>query len=487
MFQSARGNMKKVEKTVFISYRHSNAYMARAVYNYLTNAGYDVFLDYEGINSGDFEQVILGNVRARAHFISVLTPSALDKCANPEDWLRREIETALDEKRNIIPLFFEGFDFSSPSIAKNLIGKIALLKKYNGLNVPPDYFNEAMDRLINRFLNTPLDAVLHPLSNKAEKAAEAQKVAISKTRAVTERELSAERWIERGVAHMQSSDLGDSILDFTQAINIRSDFGVAYHNRGTAYMYLNELDKATRDLNQAVQLEPDQAYHYYNRGLLREKKGDPNGAIRDYTEAIQLEPDDASAYYARGLVRGDINDINGAIKDLSEVIRLQPNEADAYNERGKLLKRKGDQDGALKDFNKVISLQPELAEAYCNRGNIRLVKNDIDGAHADYNEAIRLEPNLFEAYCNRGFVHRIKGNIDKAISDYNTAIQLEPKSAGAYYNRALASIEKKDYVSALFDCQKYLSLNGGIDFDNQAEVEDLINDLKKKTGYRAKS
>ena len=101
----------RIEKTVFISYRRTNSFMALAVYQNLTAKGFDVFLDLQGINSGDFEQIILGNLRARAHFLVILTPSALERCNEPGDWLRREIETAIDEKRNIIPLFFDGFNF----------------------------------------------------------------------------------------------------------------------------------------------------------------------------------------------------------------------------------------------------------------------------------------------------------------------------------------------------------------------------------------
>jgi hypothetical protein len=33
----------------------------------------------------------------------LLTPSALERCGEPGDWLRSEIEVALDSKRNIVP------------------------------------------------------------------------------------------------------------------------------------------------------------------------------------------------------------------------------------------------------------------------------------------------------------------------------------------------------------------------------------------------
>jgi len=88
--------MQKIEKTVFISYRRTNVSWALAIYQYLTHQGYDVFFDYKSIASGDFEQIILANIKSRAHFLVILTPSALERCSEPNDWLRREIECALE-------------------------------------------------------------------------------------------------------------------------------------------------------------------------------------------------------------------------------------------------------------------------------------------------------------------------------------------------------------------------------------------------------
>lgn len=102
--------MGHVEKTVFICYRRTNVSWALAISQDLTHNGFDVFLDYTGIASGDFERVILENIKARAHFLIVLTPSALKRVNEPEDWLRREIEFALGQRRNIVPLLLEGFD-----------------------------------------------------------------------------------------------------------------------------------------------------------------------------------------------------------------------------------------------------------------------------------------------------------------------------------------------------------------------------------------
>jgi hypothetical protein len=50
--------MARVEKTAFISYRRTNVFLALAIYQHLTAHGFDVFFDYQGIASGDFERLI---------------------------------------------------------------------------------------------------------------------------------------------------------------------------------------------------------------------------------------------------------------------------------------------------------------------------------------------------------------------------------------------------------------------------------------------
>ena len=122
--------MERIEKTVFLSYRRTDSSWALAIFQNLTNRGYDVFIDYNGIASGNFERVILENINARAHFLVLLTPSALERCGEPADLLRREIETALANQRNIVPLMLEGFDFGTPTIANQLTGTLAELKGY---------------------------------------------------------------------------------------------------------------------------------------------------------------------------------------------------------------------------------------------------------------------------------------------------------------------------------------------------------------------
>lgn len=276
--------MGRIENTVFISYRRTNLPWALAIYQDLTAHGYDAFFDFESVNSGDFEQVILGNIRARAHFVVVLTPSMLERINEPNDWVRREIETALDEKRNIVPLFFEGFNFGTPSIANQLNGKLEQLKKYGGFDVPASYFSEAMDRLRKRYLNVALDAVIHPVSSSVQRKVEKQQVAASKETQVEEKELTAQEWFEKGY---KSIDFDEKIRYYTEAILLKPDYAEAYYNRGNTRYGKGDLDGAIKDYTESIRLKLGHAA-YRARGVAWDIKEDYYAAIADYQKSIDL-------------------------------------------------------------------------------------------------------------------------------------------------------------------------------------------------------
>ena len=121
--------MTSGHNTVFISYRRTNASWALAIFQDLTQHGFDVFLDFSSLANGDFAQAIMENISARAHFVVLLTPSSLENCSKPGDWLRREVEFALDCNRNIVPVMLEGFSFGSPTIEDRLTGKNGEIKE----------------------------------------------------------------------------------------------------------------------------------------------------------------------------------------------------------------------------------------------------------------------------------------------------------------------------------------------------------------------
>jgi TIR domain len=104
--------MMDPSKTVFISHRHDGAWaLARLIYTNLEKNNYHPLIDVESIGSGPFDTQILQLIEQSCHFLLVITPNALQRCVNPDDWLRKEIEYAFQLNRNIIPMRVDGFEF----------------------------------------------------------------------------------------------------------------------------------------------------------------------------------------------------------------------------------------------------------------------------------------------------------------------------------------------------------------------------------------
>jgi formylglycine-generating enzyme required for sulfatase activity len=142
--------------SIFISYRRSvSKHLARLIFQELRARGHDVFLDVSTIDSGAFDRIILNQIAARPHFLLILSPGALERCGNEGDWLRREIEEAFRLKRNIVPIFDEGFNIEQE---KQFLPE-PIRSELPRLNAPPYshyYFDAFMDTICNRFLKQPV-------------------------------------------------------------------------------------------------------------------------------------------------------------------------------------------------------------------------------------------------------------------------------------------------------------------------------------------
>ena len=152
---------------VFLSYRRDGGEtMAILLRDRLAAKGYRVFLDVEGLRSGDFNERLLRVIEGCTDFIVVLSQNSLDRCANKGDWVRREIAHALEKEKNVVPFFLRGFDWPDA-----LPGDIASLPKQNGVNARDnEYFDAAVDRLADQFLlSKPYTKKRKPLSDKARK------------------------------------------------------------------------------------------------------------------------------------------------------------------------------------------------------------------------------------------------------------------------------------------------------------------------------
>jgi tetratricopeptide (TPR) repeat protein len=446
--------MGTVEKTVFLSYRRSHVAWALAVFQHLNRHGYDVFFDFEGLASGGFEQVIVQNIRARAHFLVLLTPTALAECDAPGDWLRREVAEALRSQRNIVPLMLEGFSFEAPEVRERLKGELALLARYNGLEVPAAYFEAAMVRLREKFLEVALEAVLHPVSRATRGTSNRMLASARRAQPVQPAQLSATGWFERG---LQATTPEEKLHCYGQAIALDPHHAEAFTNRALILAQLRRFHEALPDVEAALRLRPNLFEARHCRGVIRANLADTTGALADFSAVIEGDPDHAVACFNRGHLREWQDDLAGALADFDEAIRRQPAYPEALYRRGVRRGHLGDSAGALADWSAAIALAPDHPEAHMRRAQMREEQGDLRGAIEDHGEQIRIDALaahslwLDRPYVHRGWLWQQLGEPEAARRDFDTALELNPANATASFNRAVLKRDADDIDGALAD------------------------------------
>ena len=113
---------------IFISYRRKDAAdYARQIQLKLENYGYTVFLDHDELKDGRFDQRIIDAIKGSKVFIALLTPLYMSRCADIEDWVRKEIECAVENNLHIVPINidrqFSDFPSDCPATLRTHIGQ----------------------------------------------------------------------------------------------------------------------------------------------------------------------------------------------------------------------------------------------------------------------------------------------------------------------------------------------------------------------------
>jgi glycerophosphoryl diester phosphodiesterase len=133
------------ERQIFISYRRvGGEAMAYLLKEKLIANGYPTFLDIHSLESGRFNEALYKNIDECSDIIIILSPGALDRCEQSDDWLRLEICHALSRSKNLIPVFLNGFQWPD-----TLHEDIEPLKIYNGpAEVNFQLFQSFIEKLI---------------------------------------------------------------------------------------------------------------------------------------------------------------------------------------------------------------------------------------------------------------------------------------------------------------------------------------------------
>lgn len=133
---------------IFISYRRlGGSDYARTIQQALEKQ-YSVFLDFDELKDGVFDQRIMDAISNSSIFLLILTKGALDRCVNENDWVRQEILHASKCRCHIVPVTIVGSFEALPSNLPEDIRSVIGIHQFSELQMKT-LFKASIEQLIS--------------------------------------------------------------------------------------------------------------------------------------------------------------------------------------------------------------------------------------------------------------------------------------------------------------------------------------------------
>lgn len=96
-------------------------------------------------------------------------------------------------------------------------------------------------------------------------------------------------WI--GLSYAAEGDYRQAINHYSEAVDKRQDYALAFVNRGLAYYRLEDYEKAIDNFNEAISHEPLEPEHYYKRGMAHMQLEQYEKAVTSFADALRKAPE----------------------------------------------------------------------------------------------------------------------------------------------------------------------------------------------------
>src|SRR5215469_8927042 len=195
-----------------------------------------------------------------------------------------------------------------------------------------------------------------------------------------------ELWSRRG-----EDPLKASIDHFDRAINIQSNYGLAYSGLADAYVLLPFYSRIT----------PAEAYPKAKAAALR---------------AVELAPQSAEAHTSLAYAKLYADwDFRGAEEEFRIALQQNPNYFTALQWHAEYLSLIGRYDDAIREITQALEMAPDLAVMHHNAGQIYQAARRYDEAINQYSIALRLDPTFLSSNVFMALAYKRKGMYDKAL------------------------------------------------------------------------
>jgi tetratricopeptide (TPR) repeat protein len=319
---------------------------------------------------------------------------------------------------------------------------------------------------------------------------------------------SPKKVFKTGMEFYESQNYEDAIQQFTEAIELKTDFTEAYVQRAESYLNLNRLEEAVQDFRRAIAFDTKNDELYFKAGKIYAEIGSDSLAREMLSSTLELDKkyfeaypllmevlwnlgDSENAlivaqmwvelkkyersYYFCGLAFDSLENLPRAVVNYDLALKENEKFVAAYISKSRALLALNELKKALFGVDKALNLDGNNIDALVLKSQIEAASQDFPNAINNISRAIVLDPDNKDWYVARGHYNMHFSQYAVAIGDFNKVISLEPEYALGYYYRAQANAETGNINQAIKDYEKFQAMS-----PDQPGLEDKIQDAKRQ-------
>ncbi len=255
---------------VFISYRRDGGRdIARNIYERLSLSGYNTFFDYNSIRNGIFNEQIYTAIEQAHDFIFILSPKALDRCHEENDWVRLELEYAISLDKNIIILSSE----EAINFPQDMPESLSKLRYIQAIFLNQNYYDQSIERLINA-----LSPITRPVMATILRIVSAVMACVI---------LFLAFWgIKKFFRASQDSENYHASVYLMRTNDLKSRYGVDYSLDSIGYYY---ADSISNDLGNLYVYPESELLLFPSEDFRKVKVPDSIPHVKNYNPILQLK------------------------------------------------------------------------------------------------------------------------------------------------------------------------------------------------------
>ena len=185
-------------------------------------------------------------------------------------------------------------------------------------------------------------------------------------------------------------DFRKAMTFFDEYVAKRPTDSRAYSIRGNAFRRSKAWNSALVDYTKAIELKSEDDLLFFNRGTVFEKLGQMESALIDYNEAIKLNSKTAEYFFRRAVLQFNSRNLPLAVTDLSTAIKLDPNEPNYYYIRGLMYSRETKYEPAIDDFTAALRIKSDWDEVLLERATSYFATGNRHRGRADLLKCLKV-------------------------------------------------------------------------------------------------